>query len=96
MRITPEVLEAMECKKIAENHYLLWGSGHPIVKQKDSEHTWSYYPTQPDKDGNPKGNHFHCATDIEELIGFAWDEGYQEGKDDLRRDLKELLKVGGR
>lgn len=101
LKITVPLLRALGCEELADEStpagtaFLLRSHGvrYAIVQRDDGE-CWSFGDRE-DKDGKLKPYTGHLVTHLSELIGLAYLDGELDGKNTLRRDLRELLEEEG-
>ena len=92
MRITEKVLLAMGASKPtkAVPYYVLAVGGHEFRLRRRPKSAWEFY-------GDSISNyHAHMATDIEELISFAYGDGFEDGRDSKQAEILGELGAFGR
>ena len=79
MRITPEILLAMEFEKQGGGNYVLTHNGYAFQISQKSESEWDFC--------------CHSITDVEEMIGFAYNEGFINGEESTKLEIARTLGV---
>ena len=96
IRITPRTLKALGCREVEKGR--LWelktaGYVFNILQMQgvctDGEHAYDFGGCET-SDGWQCN---HSVTHVDELIGFAFGDGWEGGKKEFKRDLAEFLDV---
>lgn len=86
MKITPEILISMDFYEtlngVGGKVYSL-GLHHALFTIEPSQGCWKFC--------NHSNGHWHSITDVEEMIPFAFHDGYDTGVDDTKKQMREFL-----
>lgn len=83
MKITPEILKKLDCEELADDSFILKCHGYKFSIKKEQRMTPPFSITW-DFNG-------HSVTDIEEMIALAYKDGFKDGQEFFKKELREMI-----
>ena len=92
MKITPEVLKALGFEQLTNHHGIdidQWNLtvGGYLFNIRGGPDVWAFYPP------GAYMPYSSSVTDLEELLGFTFKDGYNCGKEAMRKEFRDLMGV---